>query len=538
MKNGDTWTFDVALSFAGEDRDKARALAEALHARGLTVFYDEWYTAQLWGRNLAILLREVYLEKARLCVPLISRAYVQGSYPKHELSVILERELLGAAGALLPVRLDDAEAPGLSRLIAFVPYDREGPEGIAALIAERLKTPAEVGSAREQPQPTRASTPAPARHVLSSHARVPPSKALGISDPELLDLVRQTPQNASAELQARLARELVIFLNWKCATNLGIPYGAWWDGPRLLLSTLPDFRSPQRTLEFEWRREREELSLTSEWESRDPRYDKLQYWEWQPAVKGLTADRMVPRLEREVAILILEKKGAEFGFPIIPEGRAPVKLCGWLPQNPPEDYLEWGRDPRLTPAQVGFWLTFQHRPTSVGVLVFSIMGRWSSSALLTMNEALRVLLPTRHRVKLSTEGSLRVCIFLATTGGETETEYVGLAIERSYATVARMAAADRQLPVAPPSAASALPPLSRAQASLFAEAADALGDTDYPKAVDQSEPDFGTATWIKLRHSRHNHRIGLVYDPPRFDFGDVVTPAELRAYVESKERPE
>jgi hypothetical protein len=106
-----SWTFDVALSFAAADRDKARLRAEALRNRKLTVFYDEWFKVEIWGSDLIILLRDIYLNRARVRVPLISKSYVSGPYPKHELQTMLERELLKSSGSLLPVRLDQAEPP-------------------------------------------------------------------------------------------------------------------------------------------------------------------------------------------------------------------------------------------------------------------------------------------------------------------------------------------------------------------------------------------------------------------------------------------
>ena len=48
----DTLEFDIALSFAGEDRSWAEKLATLLKARGVRVFYDEFFQSTLWGKNL------------------------------------------------------------------------------------------------------------------------------------------------------------------------------------------------------------------------------------------------------------------------------------------------------------------------------------------------------------------------------------------------------------------------------------------------------------------------------------------------------
>lgn len=45
--------YDVALSFAGEDRDYAGQVAEQLVELGVTVFYDRFEQVNLWGKDLA-----------------------------------------------------------------------------------------------------------------------------------------------------------------------------------------------------------------------------------------------------------------------------------------------------------------------------------------------------------------------------------------------------------------------------------------------------------------------------------------------------
>src|SRR5215469_13321927 len=112
----DQWTFDIALSFSGDDRTESRQIAEALRDQGLTVFFDEWFKADMWGRDLGLYLREIYL-KARFCIPIISKNYATGAYPPYEFAVLRERLLLENAGSILPIRVDDSDPPGLSRLI-------------------------------------------------------------------------------------------------------------------------------------------------------------------------------------------------------------------------------------------------------------------------------------------------------------------------------------------------------------------------------------------------------------------------------------
>jgi hypothetical protein len=62
------YEYDVALSFAGEDRPHASQLARILRRRGVTFFYDEYEKHTLWGKNLYTRLSEIYQNKARYCM--------------------------------------------------------------------------------------------------------------------------------------------------------------------------------------------------------------------------------------------------------------------------------------------------------------------------------------------------------------------------------------------------------------------------------------------------------------------------------------
>ncbi len=67
--------YEIALSFAGEDRMYADALANALRSRGVKVFYDQHEKATLWGKNLYDYLSDLYQNKARYCVMFLSSHY-------------------------------------------------------------------------------------------------------------------------------------------------------------------------------------------------------------------------------------------------------------------------------------------------------------------------------------------------------------------------------------------------------------------------------------------------------------------------------
>ena len=57
------YEYDVALSFAGEDRNYVEQIAELLRSRHIRVFYDEYMVADMWGNDLYVLLDEIYRQK-------------------------------------------------------------------------------------------------------------------------------------------------------------------------------------------------------------------------------------------------------------------------------------------------------------------------------------------------------------------------------------------------------------------------------------------------------------------------------------------
>ncbi|WP_440412217.1 TIR domain-containing protein [Neorhizobium petrolearium] len=121
--------YDVAISFAGEDRETAEMLAAGLKNRGHTVFYDFWEQGTLWGKDLFQHLDEVYQHRSRYCVIIISKHYTRRNWPRHELRSAQSRAFKSSVEYVLPVRLDDTPVPGLPETIGYLdlrsmPIDR------------------------------------------------------------------------------------------------------------------------------------------------------------------------------------------------------------------------------------------------------------------------------------------------------------------------------------------------------------------------------------------------------------------------------
>jgi hypothetical protein len=136
-------TYDVALSFAGEDRGYVEQVAEELRQLGVTVFYDGFEQVNLWGKDLAEHLGRVYSKDSRFVVVFASRAYAAKAWPNHEKQFALGRHLRGDKGRILPVRFDDTEIPGIPPTLGYLDIRVLTPSKLAELIRQKVDTDAE-----------------------------------------------------------------------------------------------------------------------------------------------------------------------------------------------------------------------------------------------------------------------------------------------------------------------------------------------------------------------------------------------------------
>jgi hypothetical protein len=112
--------YDVALSFAGEDRAFASALALALAEAQYAVFYDEFETATLWGTDLSVSLGQIYRDDSRFCLIVVSAHYATKPWTNHERRFAIQRALTDKTDYILPIRLDDTELPGWPPTVAYL----------------------------------------------------------------------------------------------------------------------------------------------------------------------------------------------------------------------------------------------------------------------------------------------------------------------------------------------------------------------------------------------------------------------------------
>lgn len=130
--------YDVALSFAGEQREFVERVADLLRARGVRVFYDRYEQVDLWGKNLYDHLADVYENQAKLVLIFASADYAAKAWTNHERQSAQARALHAKGEYVLPARFDDTEIPGIPGTVGYVDLRHTTAEQLVDLIVEKL----------------------------------------------------------------------------------------------------------------------------------------------------------------------------------------------------------------------------------------------------------------------------------------------------------------------------------------------------------------------------------------------------------------
>jgi len=132
------YDYDIAISFASEDRQLAEGVASGLKKAKARVFYDKDEQAHLLGKNLYDCLYDIYCNRSRYCIVISSISYTKKMWTTHERQAAQERTLAERGNEyIIPVRVDDTHLPGLSKSIAYI-NATDGVEKIVKLIIQKL----------------------------------------------------------------------------------------------------------------------------------------------------------------------------------------------------------------------------------------------------------------------------------------------------------------------------------------------------------------------------------------------------------------
>ena len=168
--------YQVALSFAGEQRAYVDEVARHLRSRAISVFYDRFEQESLWGRSAAEEFNKVFGGQSEYVVMFISAAYVSKSWPNHERRSALSHMVSKRGEYILPVRFDDTPVPGLPTDTIYESAQKLPPAQLSALIAKKLGIRPFAGKASQRPPPR---TTAPTGKVVFDYSSFNGSYVIG-----------------------------------------------------------------------------------------------------------------------------------------------------------------------------------------------------------------------------------------------------------------------------------------------------------------------------------------------------------------------
>ncbi|HEY0428423.1 MAG TPA: TIR domain-containing protein [Pyrinomonadaceae bacterium] len=133
-----TEEYDVALSFAGEDRKYVEEVASELKRLGVHVFYDNFEKVNLWGKDLYTHLQNIYQNQAKYTVIFISEHYAKKLWTNHERKMAQARAFTESREYILPARFDNTEIEGILPTTGYVDLRKLSPQEFCILICEKL----------------------------------------------------------------------------------------------------------------------------------------------------------------------------------------------------------------------------------------------------------------------------------------------------------------------------------------------------------------------------------------------------------------
>jgi hypothetical protein len=130
FRTGDrAYEFDFAISFAGENRALAKAVAEQLEILDCSIFFDEFFEANYLGKAWHVRFQEIFGSQCRFVICFLDKNYVEKIWPTFERESFTPRV---PEGAVIPVFLDETPVPGIPRDIVGIVFK------VATLTPENL----------------------------------------------------------------------------------------------------------------------------------------------------------------------------------------------------------------------------------------------------------------------------------------------------------------------------------------------------------------------------------------------------------------
>lgn len=139
--SADPFEYDVAISFASEDRSLAEEFVNLLAQKNVKIFQDEYRAADaaVWGKNILDHLVNLYARKARYCLLLVSRHYPLRTWTQTDWASARERALRDPNEYILPIQLDESEVPGITQSKGYRDLRQHSVESLVSWLDEKFR---------------------------------------------------------------------------------------------------------------------------------------------------------------------------------------------------------------------------------------------------------------------------------------------------------------------------------------------------------------------------------------------------------------
>jgi len=130
--------YDIALSYAGENREIVEEIAKRLNENNIKVFYDMFEKTKLWGKRLSTHLQKTYGENSCFVLVFVSKEYSLKDWTNFEFTIARGEAKNRKTEFILPIRLDNTILFGLPDDMGYLDFNLEGVEGIVNAIIDKL----------------------------------------------------------------------------------------------------------------------------------------------------------------------------------------------------------------------------------------------------------------------------------------------------------------------------------------------------------------------------------------------------------------
>ncbi|MFE7504370.1 TIR domain-containing protein [Promicromonospora sp. NPDC057488] len=139
------YEYDVAVSFAGNDRPVVDKFVEVLEERHIKVFYDYNQQAELWGKDLRRGLARIYGEQAQFMIICLSDDYPERDWTTFEYEVGRNAASKRTEEYLLPLLVGNRPPiVGLPATFGFLSLQDQPMEKVADFVLEKLAAVQEI----------------------------------------------------------------------------------------------------------------------------------------------------------------------------------------------------------------------------------------------------------------------------------------------------------------------------------------------------------------------------------------------------------